>query len=132
TSWVSKYGSQPFYVLSVGDNDFDFAVPALTAGGVAKNTVKLIGSDGTPAAYQRIREGNYEVATVPEPSEMEAYQAVDEFNRAFAGQKDSGFVPSVYLVTKSNIDAEGGAKNLFIPSNNYAQHYENIWKTGKG
>ncbi|MGI8415991.1 MAG: substrate-binding domain-containing protein [Nakamurella sp.] len=132
TSWVSKYGSQPFYVLSVGDNDFDFAVPALSAGGVPKNTVKLVGSDGTPAAYQRIRNGNYEVATVPEPSEMEAYQAVDEFNRAFAGQKDSGFVPPVYLVTKSNIDAEGGAKNLFIPSNNYVQHYESIWKTGKG
>jgi ribose transport system substrate-binding protein len=131
TSWISKYGSSPFYVLSVGDNDFDFAVPSLTAGGVSKDTVKLIGSDGTPAAYQRIRDGNYEVATVPEPSDLEAYQAVDEFNRAFNKQPPSGFVPEVYLVTKSNIDAEGGSKNLFIPSNSYADHYQNIWKTGK-
>lgn len=130
-SWVSKYGSQPFYVLSVGDNDFDFAVPALKAGGVSKDTVKLVGSDGTPAAYQRIRDGNYEMATVPEPSELEAYQAVDEFNRAFHGEQPSGFVPPAYLVTKSNIDAEGGDKNLFIPSNDYAKHYESIWKTGK-
>lgn len=131
TTWVSKYGSQPFYVLSVGDNDFDFAVPALSAGGASNDAVKLIGSDGTSAAYQRIRDDNYQVATVPEPSELEAYQAVDEFNRAFNGQPPSGFVPPVYLVTKNNIGAEGGDKDLFIPSNDYAKHYASIWKTGK-
>ncbi|MHB1171146.1 MAG: substrate-binding domain-containing protein [Lacisediminihabitans sp.] len=126
TSWVSKYGPH-FYVLSVGDNDFDFAVPALNAGGVPKTGVKLVGSDGTAAAYQRIREGNYQVATVPEPAELEAYQAVDELNRAINGAQPSGFVPPAYLVTKTNIDAEGGSQGLFIPSNDYKKHYEAIW-----
>ena len=28
-----------------------------------------------------------------------------------------------FLVTKENINAEGGDKNTFIPSNNYKQHY---------
>lgn len=126
TSWVSKYGPN-FYVLSVGDNDFDFAVPALNAGGVPKAGVKLVGSDGTAAAYQRIREGNYQIATVPEPAELEAYQAVDELNRAMNGVQPSGYIPPAYLVTKSNINAEGGDQGLFIPSNNYKQHYEAIW-----
>jgi len=126
TSWVSKYGPD-FYVLSVGDNDFDFAVPALNAGGVPKTGVKLVGSDGTAAAYQRIREGNYQIATVPEPAELESYQAIDELNRAMNGAQPSGFVPPAYLVTKNNIDAEGGAQGLFMPSNDYKQHYADIW-----
>jgi ribose transport system substrate-binding protein len=31
-------------------------------------------------------------------------------------------------VTKDNANAEGGDKNQFIPSNNFACHYVNIWK----
>ncbi|MHB8619083.1 MAG: substrate-binding domain-containing protein [Chloroflexota bacterium] len=130
TSWVSRYGPH-FYALTVGDNDYDFAVPALSSGGVSKSGVKLIGSDGTPAAYQRIRSGNYQVATVPEPSELQGYQAIDELNRAFHGMPPSGYVAPAYLVTKGNVDAEGGKHNLFIPSNGYKQHYLQIWKTGK-
>ena len=39
----------------------------------------------------------------------------------------SGFVQTPYLVTPENIDAEGGDKNTFIPSNNYEQHYLELW-----
>ena len=33
----------------------------------------------------------------------------------------------VLLVTKDNVDTEGGKTNQFIPSNNFACHYKNIW-----
>ena len=57
--------------------------------------------------------------TVSEPIELQAWQAVDELNRAFHNEPPSGFVQPPFLVTKDNIHTEGGDKNTFIPSNNY-------------
>ena len=45
TSWVQRFGL-PLYATSVGDNDFDFAVPVLRSGGVDPSQAKLIGADG--------------------------------------------------------------------------------------
>ena len=56
TSWVQRFGL-PLYGTSVGDNDWDFAVPVLRAGGVAPDQVKLVGADGNRSAYDRIRKG---------------------------------------------------------------------------
>ena len=113
------------------DNFFPYVASALRAANVPANQVKLVGSDGPPSAYDMIRKGEYEVATVPEPSTLFGFQAVDAVVRAAAGQEPSHFVQPTYLVTKENADAEGGEKNEFIPSNNFACHYENIWKGEK-
>ena len=59
------------------------------------------------------------MVTASEPYEMQGYQAIDELNRAFNGQPPSGFVQPPYLVTPENINAEGGDKNTFIPSNGF-------------
>jgi ribose transport system substrate-binding protein len=126
TSWVQRFGT-PLYVTSVGDNDFDFAVPVLRTGGVKPNQVKLIGADGNRSAYARIRQGAYQAVTVSEPIELQAYQAVDEFNRAFDKAPPSGFVQPPYLVTHTNVDKEGGKKDIFVPSNDYKAHYLKIW-----
>jgi ribose transport system substrate-binding protein len=127
TSWVQRYGT-PLYATSVGDNDWDFAVPALRSGGVAPDQVKLIAADGNRSAYDRIRKGGqYQVVTVSEPIELQAYQTIDELNRAFHGQDPSGFVQPPFLVTPDNIHLEGGDQNTFIPSNDYKEHYLEIW-----
>ena len=127
TSWVQRFGL-PFYATSVGDNDWDFAVPVLRSGGVAPDQVKLVAADGNRSAYERIRKGGqYQVVTVSEPIELQAYQAIDELNRALQGKPPSGFVQPPYLVTKENVNAEGGEKNIFVPSNDYKRHYLAIW-----
>lgn len=126
SSWVSRF-PKPFYVVSVGDSVFDYMPAALQAGGVSKSDVLLVGADGTPPAYQRIRQGNYQIATVPEPADFEGWMAVDELNRAFAHAKPAVFSPPVYLVDKTDINKEGGRKNVFNPSNHYAKHYKAIW-----
>ncbi len=127
TSWVQRFGL-PLYATSVGDNDWDFAVPVLRAGGVDPDQVKLIAADGNRSAYDRIRKGGqYQVVTVSEPIELQAYQAVDELNRAFHAAAPSGFVQPPFLVTKDNIHSEGGDQNTFIPSNDYKAHYLEIW-----
>jgi ribose transport system substrate-binding protein len=127
TSWVLKY-PKPFYPLAVGDFWFDFSTPALHTGNVPKEDVRLGGADGTPQAYQRVRDGDYQLITVPEPIEMQSWQAIDELNRAINKQPASSFVQPVYLVTKDNIDKEGGPNNTFTPSNNFKDHYLKIWK----
>ena len=126
TSWVLKY-PKPFYPLAVGDFWFDFATPALRTGNVSQNDVRLGGADGTPQAYQRVRDGDYQLVTVPEPIEMQAWQAIDELNRAINGQAPSTFVQPVYIVTKANIAEQGGDKNTFTPANNFKDHYLKIW-----
>jgi ribose transport system substrate-binding protein len=127
TSWVQRFGT-PLYVTSVGDNDFDFAVPVLRSGGITPDQVKLIGADGNRSAYDRIRKGDqYQTVTVSEPIELQAYQTIDELNRAFQGAAPSGFVQPPFLVTKGNIASEGGDKNTFIPGNDYKKHYADIW-----
>jgi len=131
TGWVQRYGL-PLYVTSVGDNDFDFAVPALRAGGVSTDDVKLIGADGNRSAYARIRAGEqYQTVTVAEPFELQAYEAIDQFNRAFNKQPPSDFIQPPFLVTHANADTEGGTKDMFFPGNHYVEHYLEIWGAAK-
>jgi ribose transport system substrate-binding protein len=126
-AWVQKYRT-PLYITAVADYTLQFQIPALQAGGVDPKTVKLVGADGDKAAYARIRAGDqYQVVTVSEPNELLAYQAVDELNRAFNHQAPSGFIQRPFLVTPANINTEGGDQNMFMPSNNYKQHYLEIW-----
>ena len=56
TSWVQRFGL-PLYATSVGDNDWDFAVPVLRSG-VDTAQAKLIAADGNRSAYDRIRKGD--------------------------------------------------------------------------
>ncbi|MBV8567543.1 MAG: substrate-binding domain-containing protein [Methylobacteriaceae bacterium] len=127
TSWVQRFGL-PLYATSVGDNDWDFAVPVLRSAGVKPDEVKLVAADGNRSAYDRIRQGkSYQLVTVSEPIELQAFQALDELNRAFNKAPPSGYVQSPYLVTPQNVNAEGGDKNAFFPSNGYKEHYFKLW-----
>ena len=127
TSWIQRYGV-PLYATSVGDNDWDFAVPVLRSAGVAPGDVSLVAADGNRSAYERIRQGDqYQQVTVSEPIELQAYQALDELNRAFNKVAPSGYIQSPYLVTHDNVNAEGGDKNAFFPSNGYKEQYLKLW-----
>ena len=125
-SWLQIHGA-PLYVTAVADYTLDFQVPTLRSAGVDTADIKLVGADGQRSAYERVRTGEYQVVTVSEPVEMQAYQAVDELARAFAGEAPSGFVQAPYLVTPDNVDAEGGASNAFVPSNDYRAKYLALW-----
>lgn len=127
-SYIQKYGEDFQYVMTIADYYYDFAVPALEAAGLQPGSVKLVGSDGTEQAYARIRNGEFQVATSPEPVELQGYQAIDEINRALNGEAPSGYVPPVFIVTAENIDIEGGSEGKFIPSNGYKEQYLTIWR----
>jgi ribose transport system substrate-binding protein len=126
TSWMQSHGA-PLYVTAVADYTLDFQVPALRSAGVAVGDIKLVGADGQRSAYDRIRNGEYQMVTVSEPVEMQAYQAIDELARAIAGEGPSDFVQAPYLVTPDNVDAEGGDGNAFVPTNDYKAKYLALW-----
>ena len=57
---------------------------------------------------------------------------IDEINRAFAGEKPSGYVPHVHLFMADNIEKDGGKENKFDPGNGYRDEYKKIWARSKG
>ncbi|TPK75290.1 substrate-binding domain-containing protein [Mesorhizobium sp. B2-4-17] len=132
TSLLQRFGDQWTYALSINDLTFDFMSASLASAGVAQDghPRNISAGDGSEAAFQRIRTSFYQSGTVAEPLHLHGWQAVDELNRAFAGQAASGFVAPVHLVTAANIGSDGGPKNLYDPDNGYRDAYKRIW-TGK-
>jgi ribose transport system substrate-binding protein len=128
-SLLQKYGDKFQYALAINDLYFDFMAPSLkTAGkGGDKAPYSISAGDGSVSAYQRIRAGDSQSATVPEPLKLHGWQLLDELNRAFAHQPPSGYVTPAHLVTRDNIGSDGGKNNLFDPQNDYQGHYKTIW-----
>jgi ribose transport system substrate-binding protein len=132
TADYQKYGSKLTYMLSINDLYWDSAIPALQAAGVSKSGPPLMiaAGDGSPAAFSRIRKGEFQIATVAEPLLEHGWQMADEVNRAINHQSPSTFVTYPRLVTKENVNLEGGNKGTFDPANNYRKQYEKIWGLG--
>ncbi len=129
TALLQKYGKAWTHALSINDLTFDFMAPSLGAAGIAGDGAPLAVSagDGSEVAFQRIRQKEYQAATVAEPLRLQGWQIVDEANRALNKQKESGFVAPAHLFTPGNIGADGGPKNTYDPENGYDKIYQKIW-----
>lgn len=129
TSLLEKYGAKWTYSIGVNDLYFDFMAPSLAAAGVAGNGYprNIAAGDGSQAAFNRIRNQHYQIATVPEPLFLDGWQLIDELNRDFAGQPPSGYSTPVHLITIKNVNSDGGDKGVYDPSNGYQAAYRAIW-----
>jgi ribose transport system substrate-binding protein len=128
TSLLQKYGDQWTHALAINDLYFDFMGPALAAAGISSDDGPQAGSagDGSEAAFQRIRSGNYQTITVAEPLNLQGWQLVDELNRAIQGEACSGYITSPALVTEDGL-AKLGDSNQFDPDSPYRDAYAKIW-----
>lgn len=129
TSLLQRFGTKWTYTLAINDGFYDFMGPSLKA---AKRTGadaphNIAGGDGSLAAFERIRSGTYQIATVAEPLHLHGWQAIDEANRALSKQPPSGYVAATHLVTKADIASDGGANNIYDPANGYRDEYRKIW-----
>lgn len=129
TTLLQKFGAKWTHSLAINDLYFDFMGSSLKAAGKkGDDTPRAVSAgDGSEAAYQRIRNKNYQSATVPGPLNMQGWQVVDELNRAFAKAPWSGYVPGVHLVVADNVNRDGGSKNIYDPENGYREQYRRIW-----
>jgi ribose transport system substrate-binding protein len=129
SSLLQRFGSKWTIGLGINDLYFDFASPALQSAGVPPTGPPqfISAGDGSVAAFQRVRSGQFQIATVAEPLNEAGWQLIDELNRAFAGEAPSGYVSPVHIVTKDNIQFDGGPNNLYDPDNGYRDQYKKIW-----
>jgi len=126
---LQRHGQTWTHALGINDLYFDFIGPTLqTAGALGRNLQTISAGDGSESAYQRIRRGRFQHATVPEPLNMHGWQMVDEINRAMNGQAHSGYVTKVHLVIQDNIAKDGGDQNQYDPDNGYRAAYQKIWR----
>jgi ribose transport system substrate-binding protein len=130
TTLLQKFGDKWTYSLAINDLYFDFIGPPLISAGrdASGPPANISAGDGSSSAYGRIRGVQYQVATVPEPLLMQGWQAVDELNRAFAGQPASGYVAPVHLVVTANVEQDGGKNDHYDPDNGYRTIYAKIWR----
>jgi len=128
TTLLQKYGAEWTHSLAINDLYFDFMGPALAAAGIDGKSNPKAGSagDGSEAAFQRIRTGEYQAITVAEPLNLQGWQLVDELNRAVSGEACSGYITAPALVTEEGLKAMGDS-NAFDPQNGYREAYAKIW-----
>jgi ribose transport system substrate-binding protein len=128
TTLLQKYGAEWTHSLAINDLYFDFMGPALAAAGIDGKANPKAGSagDGSEAAFQRIRTGEYQAITVAEPLNLQGWQLVDELNRAVSGEACSGYITAPALVTEEGLKAMGDS-NAFDPQNGYRDAYAKIW-----
>ena len=129
TSLLQRHGAKWTHSLAINDLYFDFMGPSLSTAGISGTgrPTNVSAGDGSESAYQRIRAGQYQAATVAEPLNLQGWQLIDELNRAFAGVAWSGYVSPLHVVTKANVEFDGGPKNMFDPGNGYQTEYKKIW-----
>jgi len=122
---LDKYAKQWTYSIAVNDRYFDTIGYALAAAGIkGSGFPQSVGAGGgVPSAYQRIRAGLYQAATVAKPLNLQGWQLVDELNRALNGEAPSGYQTAVHLVTTDNIRSDGGDLDQFDPDNGYRERH---------
>jgi ribose transport system substrate-binding protein len=128
-SLLARYGRRWTHALAINDIYFDYAVPVLTQADVRATALSMISAgDGSESAFLRIRTNTFQTGTVAEPLNLHGWQLVDEMNRLLAGERVTGTVFPVHLVTADNVDADGGDRLVYDPANGYRDIYRRIWE----
>lgn len=122
---LQENGDDLTYLLAINGNYFGGAQQALRAAGTdpAGTPKSVAAGDGDSAEFQRIRNVDYQAATVAEPLLLQGWQLIDEINRALAGEADSGFIPAPGLVTKDNVPSG----DVFDPASGYRDVFKGVW-----
>jgi len=122
-----QFGAAWQYSLAINDIYFDFSLPWGAGDDEGDEAINVSAGDGSESAFQRIRLGGLQGATVPEPLNLQGWQLVDELNRLLSGAPPSGYNAPVHLVTAANVNADGGERGHYDPDNGYRRIYRRIW-----
>lgn len=127
-SLAKRLGNKWTHTIVVHDLYADWMeTPANVAALGAIKPQVISAGDGTPSSYVRIQKKNFQIGVVPEPLSQQAWQLIDELNRAHNKLPPSGYTSPPYVVTTQNLPFHGGPKNMFDPDNDYRNQYKRIW-----
>ncbi len=90
---LARHGDS-WWMTTCCDGYYTNVAAALRAADASTDKIKLVGADAPPSAYDMIRKGGFEVASVPEPSSLFGYEAMDAVVRAMAGAGAGAFPPA--------------------------------------
>lgn len=126
---INKHGNNYTYSLAINDLYYDHMVDTLKKMGKKPDGIphNISAGDGSVSAFQRIRNGSYQKATVAEPLRLHGWQMIDELNRLFNHQSVTSYVSHPHLITKENVNLHGGTDNMYDPNNGYDKVYLQIW-----
>lgn len=126
---LKLHGNDITHFLVINDLYIDFAVPSLENSILPQSSLptSISAGDGSRAAYKRISQDDFQIATVPEPLYLQGWQIVDELNRSFHQLAPSGYSAPVHLVTRDNVADLIGKSDVYDPENDYRSAYLNIW-----
>jgi ribose transport system substrate-binding protein len=114
------------WTISLGINDLYYDAMAAVPDARA-DIANISAGDGSQSAFLRVGTGLGQAATVAEPLNLQGWQLIDELNRAFNGEKPSGFVPRARLFTIDSLTGTMGKDFTFDPPNGYREAYRRIW-----
>jgi ribose transport system substrate-binding protein len=125
TSLLESYGKRFTYLLAVNGAYITGAVVGLFGAGhqPSQPPFSVSAGDGDASEFGRIRAGDYQLATVAEPLNLQGWQLIDELNRARAGRPPSGYIAPPHLVTQANVPSGP----VFDPQSGYRANYLRIW-----
>ena len=130
TLWNS-YGENITYFLTINDLYIDYAIPSFESRLEESKGIPLniSAGDGSKAAYKRISQQAFQLATVPEPLYLQGWQIIDELNRAFSNHPPSGYSTPIHLVIPDNVDdlITSESSGIYDPKNGYRDVYLKIW-----
>jgi ribose transport system substrate-binding protein len=128
TSLAKRFGKKWTHLLVVNDMYLDWVnTPANLALISEVKPQGISAGDGSTSAYQRVQKKDLQIGIVPEPMFLQAWQLVDELNRAQHGSGPSNYTTPTYVVTAQNMAFHGGNQNRFDPENGYRNEYKKIW-----
>jgi ribose transport system substrate-binding protein len=84
--------------------------------------VKIAGYEGDPQTIDAIQNGT-QAATIADPAEWMGWQAIDELNRSFAGDKAQNTAVVFKLIDKSNVPDTKGCLGDY----DYKAQYRKMW-----
>lgn len=125
-----RYGSRWNVTLAPSDRYFrDFGAGLSKLGLKAPHwPAGIAAGEGSTSALKRIGAQTGQIATLARPLALEAWQAVDEMNRALAGKDDpSGFEMPPLLVASQNATDPVLATGSYDPALHYRHAFETIW-----
>jgi ribose transport system substrate-binding protein len=126
----AQFGKRLTYLLGINGNYFGGSRSALQLDGVGPGDPPhaVAAGDGDAAEFDRIRTGQYQVASVAEPLYLQGWQLVDEINRALAGAGPSSYVPEPGLVKFDTVPKTG---DVWDPDAAYRATYKRLWQVGQ-
>jgi ribose transport system substrate-binding protein len=122
---LQRYGSRLDYMLAINGNYFSGTRAVLFDLGRTGSDppFAVAAGDGSASEFERIRSGNYQLASVADPLYLQGWQLMDELNRALAGQPPSGYLAPARLITRDNVPAGP----VFDPATPYRTDFMRIW-----